>query len=203
MPAPPDYQICLASASPRRKTLLEQLGLRVRVIPLDLDETQADGETPEHYVQRLALDKARAGRMHVGDMHPVVPVLGADTSVVLDGEVLGKPQDRDHGLAMLERLSGRSHEVLSAVAVVAAGREQVRLQTSRVQMRPISAAERTAYWASGEPAGKAGGYAIQGLGALFIAYLEGSYSGVMGLPLYETAALLDDFEIKVLDGGGT
>jgi septum formation protein len=201
MPAPPDFQLYLASASPRRKILLEQLGLRPRIVPLDLDEAQAEGETPEHYVQRVALDKARAGWQRLGPSERTRPVLGADTSVVLDGEVLGKPLDRDHGLAMLARLSGRCHEVLSAVAVVGPASEAVRLQRSRVQMRPISAAEREAYWASGEPEGKAGGYAIQGLGAVFIAHLDGSFSGVMGLPLYETAALLREFGIAVLGGG--
>jgi septum formation protein len=180
--------LVLASASPRRRELLTQIGVRHRVLAVDLDESRRSGETLEAFVQRLALDKALAGWQAL----PVVergPVLGADTLVVLDGEPLGKPQDRDAALTMLARLSGRTHEVLTAVALVTPEPE-VRLSRSRVTFRPIEAAERLAYWESGEPVDKAGAYGIQGLGAIFVARLEGSYSGVMGLPLFETAALL-------------
>lgn len=190
--------IYLASASPRRRELLEQIGIPHRLLRVHVDERQHAGEAPERYVLRVALEKARAGwRM----LEPQArrPVLGADTAVVIDGEVLGKPRDRAHGLAMLARLSGRSHQVLTGVAVVGeGGRELSRLNVSTVTFRELSAAEREAYWATGEPADKAGAYAVQGRAAVFISRLEGSYSGVMGLPLYETAELLRDFGIPVL-----
>jgi septum formation protein len=180
--------LVLASASPRRRELLTQIGVPHRVLALDLDERRGPGESVEDFVQRLALDKALAGWR----AQPAVermPVLGADTLVVLDGEPLGKPADRDEALTMLARLSGRTHEVLTAVALVTP-EPRVRLSRSRVSFRPIEAAERLAYWESGEPVDKAGAYGIQGLGAIFVARLEGSYSGVMGLPLFETAELL-------------
>lgn len=187
-------QICLASASPRRRELLDQIGMRYQVLAVDIPEVPRANEAPAVYVQRLALQKARAGWQR-GDQS--LAVLGADTEVVLDGEVLGKPRDREHGLAMLERLSGRSHSVLTAVALVHDTREAVRLCESTVAFRPTSAGERAAYWATGEPVGKAGAYAIQGHGAAFIARLEGSYSGVMGLALYETVELLAAFGIDI------
>ena len=181
--------LVLASASPRRRELLAQIGVPHRVLAVDLDEGRLPGEAVEAFVQRLALDKALAG-WHALPAVERGPVLGADTLVVLDGEPLGKPLDRDDALTMLARLSGRSHEVLTAVALVGPGAPQVRLSRSRVTFRATSAAERRAYWDSGEPADKAGAYGIQGLGAIFVANLEGSYSGVMGLPLFETAGLL-------------
>ncbi|HMX54341.1 MAG TPA: Maf family protein, partial [Plasticicumulans sp.] len=125
-------------------------------------------------------------------------VLGADTTVVADGLILGKPRDRAEGLALLERMSGREHAVLSAVALATAGRTEARVQVSRVHFRATTAAEREAYWATGEPADKAGGYAVQGRAAVFIERLDGSYSGVMGLPLYETCELLRAFGVEVL-----
>jgi septum formation protein len=180
--------LVLASASPRRRELLAQVGVRHRVLAVDLDESRRPGEPVEDFVQRLALDKALAG-WHALPEVAKRPVLGADTLVVLDGEPLGKPADREDALAMLARLSGRTHEVFTAVALVTP-EPRVCLQRSRVTFRAIEAAERLAYWDSGEPADKAGAYAIQGLGAIFVQHLEGSYSGVMGLPLYETAVLL-------------
>lgn len=201
-----DFHLYLASASPRRAELLEQIGIRYRQMSPAVDERLLPGEDAGEYVQRLALAKAQAGRagLSSGDNHPV---LGADTAVVVDGEVFGKPQDRDDGLRMLARLSGRCHEVYSAVAIV--GRlSEVRCNISKVCFRPLSADEVQAYWASGEPADKAGGYAVQGLGAMFIERLEGSYSGVMGLPLFETGSLLlgegiDMLEqIKMTEGTG-
>jgi septum formation protein len=177
--------LVLASASPRRRELLWQIGVAHRIAIAGVDETPRAGESAADCVRRLALAKAEkvwtAG----------IPVLGADTAVVLDGELLGKPQDRDSGLSMLRRLSGRSHRVLTAVALVDERGGQVSLCDSEVQFRTLGAEECARYWESGEPRDKAGGYAIQGLGAVFVSRLLGSYSGVMGLPLYETAALLD------------
>jgi septum formation protein len=146
-------------------------------------------------VQRVALEKARA--VHA-DGRARLPVLGADTVVVVDGRLLGKPRDADHGRAMLRQLSGRRHEVFSAVALIGR-REAVAVSRSAVWFRDLSEDDIAAYWRSGEPRDKAGGYAIQGLAATFIERLDGSYSGIMGLPLYETARLLQDFGIDVLD----
>jgi septum formation protein len=179
--------LCLASASPRRRELLAQIGVRFVVDVADVDETLRTGEAPQAYVERVAAAKAAAvWERRAGEL----PVLGADTSVVLAGEVFGKPRDRSEALEMLERLSGREHEVITTVALVNATGLALRTSVSRVQFRTLTSAERAAYWDSGEPRGKAGAYAIQGLGAVFIANLSGSYSGVMGLPLYETAELL-------------
>jgi septum formation protein len=188
--------LTLASASPRRRELLAQLGLVCQVRPVDIDESPRAAEAPEAYVRRLAREKARAAweRHAEGDG---LPVLGSDTTVVLDGEILGKPVDAAEAQVMLARLSGRTHEVLTAVAVVQGACECAMLSRSHVSLREITAAERAAYAVSGEPLDKAGGYAIQGMGAVFVERLEGSYSGVMGLPLYETAQLLAEFGIAV------
>ena len=191
-----DPQFYLASASPRRRQLLEQMGLRFEVVAADVDEGLRPGEPPEDYVSRVAEAKAQAVVLRLGS--PVLPVLAADTAVVLDGGILGKPRDRADGMAMLDRLAGRSHQVLSAVALWHADRVRRALSRSRVTFRAISSEEAAAYWASGEPADKAGGYGIQGLGGVFVESLEGSYSGVMGLPLFETAALLKETGIRVL-----
>lgn len=185
-------QLLLASASPRRAELLRQLGVRHVVVPADIEERVAAGETAADYARRIALAKARAGLAADGSR---LPVLGADTDVVLDGRVLGKPRDRDDAVAMLQALSDRTHEVYSAVAVIDAQTERLALSVTRVMFGPISAAAADAYWRSGEPLGKAGAYAIQGLGARFVRRIEGSYSGVVGLPLYETCALLEQFGI--------
>jgi len=188
--------IYLASQSPRRAELLRQIGVDFRVLQVAVDESVVAGETAEQHVIRLALEKARAGRAAVADAGSR-PVLGADTVVVTDERVLGKPAGRAEALAMLQSLSGRTHRVLSAVALAGSG-ESSRLSISRVTFRGLSAAECAAYWDTGEPADKAGGYAIQGLAALFIRRLEGSYSGVMGLPLYETAQLLQAAGLRLL-----
>jgi septum formation protein len=188
-------RIILASASPRRGELLQQIGLAFRQQHADIDETPRSGETAADFVQRMALEKARA--VHATDTSGL-PVLGADTEVVLDGQPLGKPADAEAARGMLQRLSGRAHEVLSAVALLD-GRETVVLSRSRVWFKQLEAGEIDAYWASGEPRDKAGGYGIQGLGAVFIERLEGSYSGVMGLPLFETARLLHDSGIQLLE----
>lgn len=179
--------IVLASSSPRRSALLQQIGVTHRVVPAQLDERRYAGESVEACVRRLAEQKAR----HVQRLTAATePVLGADTAVVLDEQMLGKPADRTEGLSMLERLSGRTHAVLSAVAVAAGAALYTALSRTEVRFRTLTLAERQAYWDSGEPRDKAGAYAIQGLGALFIEELRGSYSGVMGLPLFETASLL-------------
>jgi septum formation protein len=193
-----DYRIYLASNSPRRRELLEQIGISYRVLPVAVDESAGPGETADALARRLALAKARAGldSLPPGDERPV---LGADTLVVCDGHCMGKPRDRAEALAMLATLSDSGHEVLSAVALVDRVRERVALSRSRVSFRAITPAEAAAYWASGEPADKAGAYAIQGLGAVFVADLAGSYSGVMGLPLFETAQLLNEFGIGVVE----
>lgn len=189
--------LLLASGSPRRRELLAQIGVGVRVLPVDVDETPLAGEGAEGYVRRLALEKARAGWEASRRRGWGLPALGADTAVVIDGEILGKPADRRHAARMLARLGGRAHRVLTAVALAHRGRESVTLSASEVRLRPIEPAEAGAYWDSGEPADKAGGYAIQGLGAVFVERLEGSYSGVVGLPLYETAALLRRFSVPL------
>ncbi len=190
--------ILLASASPRRRELLAQIGVACEVVAVALDETPRPDEAAEVYVVRLALAKAQAGHI----LLPGRTVLGADTAVVTDGVILGKPRDRADGLAMLERLSGRTHHVYTGVALVdGAGEAHTRLSVSSVTFRTLAAAERAAYWASGEPADKAGGYAIQGRAAMFVARLEGSFSGVMGLPLFETAELLETCGMALLGTG--
>jgi septum formation protein len=187
--------LVLASASPRRSELLKQIGVRFRQRTIEIDETARALESAEDYVRRVALEKARAVQRELG--HDEVLVLGADTAVVVDQILLGKPADFAHARQMLRLLSGRAHRVLSAVALVGR-REAVRVSASAVWFRALSDAEIDTYWHTGEPQDKAGAYAIQGLGAVFVERLEGSYSGVMGLPLYETAQLLKDFGIQVL-----
>lgn len=187
--------VYLASASPRRRELLRQIKVCYRVLPVTVDESGLSAEPPVAYVARLALAKAQAGLVKVHGRRTLWPVLGADTAVVVDNAVLGKPRDRDEGLAMLALLSGREHTVLSAVALATPTRHAFKVQASQVRFREVSLAERAAYWDSGEPADKAGGYGIQGRAAAFIAELRGSYSGVMGLPLFETVELLQEFGI--------
>ena len=178
--------IILASQSPRRAELLRQMGIEFRLEPARVDETVHADERAADYVERVAVAKAQA----VHSRFPDLPVLGADTAVVLNQTILGKPRDREDGIRMLLSLSGRPHEVLTGVAVAAAGATHYRLNVSRVTFRDVSEQEAAAYWASGEPADKAGGYAVQGLAAASIERIEGSYSGIMGLPLFETMQLL-------------
>ena len=185
----------LASVSPRRRDLLTLLGVSYRSIAVSCDESVRPREQPLVYVRRLALAKARAGAAAVGSV--AVPVLGADTAVVLGRQILGKPRDREDGLAMLAALSGREHRVLTAVAVRQGDRAEVVVSDSRVRFAETTEAERVAYWRTGEPADKAGAYAVQGLGAVFITRIGGSHSGIMGLPLRETAALLRTFSVPV------
>ncbi len=192
----------LASGSPRRRELLTQIGIPFTVVSASIDETPLPGEAAGAYVERLARGKAAAGLALLtasGTREPLA-VLGADTAVVLDGRILGKPLDRDDALAMLAALSGREHEVLTAVAVTDGQRTESLCITSRVAFNPISESRAQAYWASGEPQDKAGAYAIQGLGAVFVQGLQGSYSGVVGLPVAETAELLARFGIPCWQG---
>jgi len=188
-------RLILASASPRRRELLAQIGIGFTVLAVEADEIPRPGETPEQYVQRVAAEKSWLARQAAGSDWPV---LAADTEVVLDGEVFGKPRDFGHARAMLKRLSGREHEVLSAVSLRHGGTHRQALSRSLVAFRPVADAEIEAYWATGEPCDKAGAYAIQGLGAVFVERLAGSFSGVMGLPVFETAALLRAAGIAVL-----
>jgi septum formation protein len=188
--------IYLASQSPRRAALLRQIGVGFEVLAVDVDEAVFSAETPSDSARRLAMEKAQAG-WHGLPKDRRRPVLGADTVVIAADAVLGKPADREQAIAMLLALSGKTHEVITAVALVG---EQavVSSQCSRVTFRTLTRRECEAYWACGEPRDKAGAYAIQGLAAVFVTRLEGSYSGVMGLPLYETAELLKTVGIAVV-----
>jgi septum formation protein len=188
--------VYLASASPRRRELLTQLGVDYEVLTVTVDETPRVGEDPPDLVCRLAVTKAHAGLA----VRParIAPVLGADTAVALGDELFSKPSDQADATRMLGRLAGRTHTVWTAVAITDGARERVELCRSSVTFRALAPDELAAYWRTGEPADKAGGYAIQGRGAQFIADLRGSYSGVMGLPLFETARLLSLFGCVLL-----
>ncbi len=178
--------LILASASPRRRELLDQIKVAYRVHPVDVDERPRPNEAPLDYVQRLAAEKSAACVLQLGDS---LPVLAADTAVVLGDLIMGKPKDRNDALAMLRRLSGKMHWVYSAVSL--RGREHYQaVSVTEVWFRTLTECEITAYWHSGEPVDKAGSYAIQGLGGVFVASISGSFSGVVGLPLFETAQLL-------------
>ncbi|KRG62674.1 septum formation inhibitor Maf [Stenotrophomonas humi] len=189
----------LASRSPRRNELLTRLGVPFRVLDTDVPEVRGVGEPAEAYVCRVALDKARAGLALVGD-DPQAVVLGSDTEVVLGDRVYGKPADAADAAAMLASLAGRTHRVITVVALAAAGRHALETVASEVTFAPMSAEQIAAYVATGEPMGKAGGYAIQGGAERFISHLAGSYSGVMGLPLQQTAALLSAFTAGAASG---
>jgi septum formation protein len=188
-------RILLASASPRRRELLAQIGIAFDLLAVAADEIPRRDETPPQYVQRVAAEKSWLAQQATSTD---LPVLGADTEVILDGEVFGKPRDFAHARDMLKRLSGREHEVLSGVSLRHGNRHWQILSRSAVTFRPLAEAEIAAYWASGEPRDKAGAYAIQGLGAVFVERLSGSFSGVMGLPVFETAQLLRAAGIEVL-----
>ncbi|MCG2634150.1 MAG: Maf-like protein [Gammaproteobacteria bacterium] len=187
-------QLYLASTSPRRAELLRQIEVDFESVAVDIAEVPLPDEDPERFVRRMATAKAQQGRQQ-SSIDPRIPVLGADTVVIIDQKILGKPADKAAALAMLRSLSGRQHRVLTAVAVASSRLQLCRLSETRVRFRPLDEAEITTYWDSGEPADKAGAYAIQGLAAAFISEIEGSYSGVMGLPLYETAELLTEFNL--------
>lgn len=189
--------IYLASTSPRRKILLEQINIEFQLLDISIDETPFEDENPQNYANRMALAKARAGyRTVLNDS-----VLAADTVVVCSGKMFGKPKDADEARWMLQKLSGIRHQVLTAVALVNKTKQSVRLNVNNVYFKMLDAEEIERYIATGEPFGKAGGYAIQGLASVFIQRIEGSYTGVMGLPLYETAILLTEIGVKVLPIG--
>ena len=196
-------QIVLASASPRRRELLAQIAVRCFVCPVDLDESVQAGEAPTEYVQRLALAKARLAQQNLSQQSELadykqLPVLGSDTTVAVDDEILGKPADSAHAAEILSKLSDREHAVYTAVSLLSREGALNALSCSKVRFAPLSAATIQQYIATGEPMDKAGAYAIQGRAAQFITQISGSYSGVMGLPLYETAALLQKAEINPL-----
>jgi septum formation protein len=186
----------LASASPRRRQLLDLIGVPHVVSPADIDETPRTSEPADRYVVRLAGEKASA----IWSRHQDLPVLAADTTVVVDDEILGKPESEAEAQTMLGKLSGRAHVVHTGIALRTAEALAVDISTTRVSFAALTAAQIRAYWASGEPVGKAGAYAIQGLGAAFVASISGSYTGVMGLPLFETAAMLRAHGIAVWSG---
>ena len=203
-----DKRIYLASRSPRRRDLLKQIGVGFELLLLrqdpqrgaDVDETPLPGEAPADYALRMACAKAETAAMRVPQRGLLnhYPVLAADTTVMLDGETIGKPQDAEHAARILAALSGREHEVITAVAVVMRDRIESRLSRSTVEFREITAAEIRRYIVSSEPFDKAGAYAIQGRAAIFVKRISGSHSGIMGLPLAETAELLQKFDIEVL-----
>ena len=186
----------LASQSPRRRELLTQIGVRHQVINATIPEQPQANETALDYVQRLACEKAAAGYAQLLQQNlPLAPVLGADTLGLLDGQILEKPRDQAHAQQMLRQLSGRTHQVITAVALHSATQQSLRVSTTDVTFRALSDAEIAAYWASGEPQDKAGSYGIQGLGAVFVKELRGSYSGVVGLSIEATLELLQEFGV--------
>jgi septum formation protein len=185
--------VLLASQSPRRQELLMQIGVRFAVVQVSVPEEHQPGEPPEDYVLRLARAKAAAGSR----LRPELPVLGADTVVVWQGQILEKPRDRAHALAMLQQLSGNDHQVLTGIALCHGERQSNRVVRTQMRFRPIAVADAERYWDTGEPRDKAGGYGIQGLGAVFVEHLAGSYSNVVGLPLAETAQMFGEFGISV------
>ncbi|MGJ0514659.1 MAG: Maf family protein [Methylomicrobium sp.] len=188
-------RIILASASPRRRELLDQIGIAYDIRPVDIDESPHPDEAPADYVCRIAAEKSAVCHTQAASIG--LPVLAADTAVVLNGRIMGKPKDKEDALAMLRRLSGQTHQVYSAVSL--RGNEHGEaLSVTEVTFRTLSEQEIVAYWATSEPADKAGSYAIQGLGSVFVQSIQGSFSGVVGLPLFETAELLLQQGIQVL-----
>lgn len=189
--------IYLASRSPRRRELLTQMGVDFKVIPVDVDETPVADESPEDYVVRVAIDKAEAGF----NTDHAMPVLAADTAVICNRQIIGKPRNRSDFLDIFASLSNNTHQVITGVAVIgnAPGPHlQSALSINHVEFGPVNQTRASRYWETGEPQDKAGGYAIQGLGAVFVRRINGSYSGIMGLPVYETAELLRTFNIHCL-----
>ena len=189
------FVLHLASASPRRRDILNSLEIRHSYAGVDMDEAAQPGEKAEELVVRLA--RAKAAAVDVRE-HPGLPILAADTVVVVNQQIFGKPASKEHALAMLAALSGRSHRVLTAVTLRNAGEYYARLSETEVRFSEMNPDEAHAYWQSGEPDGKAGAYAIQGLGGVFVERISGSYSGVVGLPVFETAALMQLAGIHIL-----
>ena len=186
-------QIILASASPRRQELLDQIKVTYKVHPVDLDETPLPGESPLAYVRRLAAEKSAACK---AQLNPNIPVLAADTAVIVGNVIMGKPKNQADALAMLTQLSGKTHQVYSAISL--RGREHGQaVSITEVMFRRLTEQQILDYWHSGEPQDKAGSYAIQGRGAMFVAAIKGSFSGVVGLPLFETAELLSNQGIEL------
>ena len=188
-------EIVLASQSPRRQDLLRQIGVRFTAIPVLVEEVPRSGEIAVDYVHRVAAAKSAAG---LATIRTALPVLAADTEVVLDGRIMGKPRDLAHAAELLSELSGRSHLVLSAVSLRLGERHWTAFSETEVSLRALDRSEMESYWLTGEPCDKAGAYAIQGYGALFVRRIAGSYSGVVGLPLFETAELLRRVGIDTL-----
>lgn len=189
-----DYDLILASASPRRTEILQQMGVRHQIKPTDIDETPRPCESAIHYVQRMALEKAQYVIALGLDNKPV---LGADTCVVFDTKIFGKPRDQDQAIEMLGALSGSTHQVLTAVAMGNAKQCSVSISITEVIFRTITRQECLRYWQTGEPRDKAGSYAIQGYGSVFVESIKGSYSGVVGLPIEETFTLLQAFGVPI------
>lgn len=188
----------LASGSPRRRELLQQIGVPFEVVKVTVDESPLAGEDPFDYVLRLAAAKALAGVTWLEQQGVRAPlVLGSDTTGVLHGEILGKPRNRDDAIAMLQRMGGHTHQVITGIALAGEAGVQVAHSVTDVTFRPISEREAEAYWNTGEPADKAGAYGIQGFGAIFVARIEGSYTGVVGLPLFETSELLGQAGVAI------
>lgn len=188
--------LILASASPRRAELLTQLHVEFKVRPVDIDESARHGETPDAQVVRLATEKAREAMALLDkDDLPASVVLASDTLIALDGKSLGKPRNKQHSREILQQLSGREHEVLTAVCICSSLRETTELITTQITFAQLTDDEIDTYWNSGEPADKAGSYAIQGLGGKFVKAITGSYSAVVGLPLYETHRLLKEYGV--------
>lgn len=186
----------LASQSPRRRELLQQIGVRHQVISADVIEVPRTHESPSDYVQRLAREKAEAGYASVKRLQlDAKPVLGADTIVVINNEILEKPRDAEHAAAMLRQLAGATHQVMTAVALVSEDAQANKLSITDVVFRALAEDEIAAYWLTGEPRDKAGGYGIQGLGAVFVQQIRGSYTGVVGLPIEQTIELLQEFSV--------
>ncbi|MFC2994984.1 Maf family nucleotide pyrophosphatase [Acinetobacter sichuanensis] len=178
--------LILASSSPRRKELLQQLGLEFTIFSPDIDESVLENETIEDYVSRLAACKAQAVLMH----EPHAIVLAADTSLVFNGQIIGKPESKQHAFEIWSLLSNNEHEVLTGISVAMAGKSETQVVRTRVKLQKLSLADMEYYWATGEPLGKAGAYAIQGIAAQYVTRIEGSYTNVVGLPLHETVQLL-------------
>lgn len=190
-------QIVLASASPRRFELLEQIGVKAIVQDVDINESQKPGEPVMEYVQRLAMEKAQCGFATMKNEHKI-PVLGADTIVEVKGVIFGKPENRQQAKKMLQQLSGQKHTVHTSVAIVTEDKNIIDTSSSQVSFKVLQEQEIDCYLATGEADDKAGSYAVQGIAAQFIKNINGSYSGVMGLPLYETGQLLKQCGVSLL-----